>query len=273
MVRFGGSLRLRGGGATPEVAVVVRCAHGSVARRLRTTLVEALHVRPGLARIQGGNLAGSSAYVVEVMAPALAPLGILDAAGRPRQGIDGEQARHRAAYLAGALMVAGRLSGAGKPVHLEIAAPGQRTAADLAAMLGTQAHDVRVVVKGGDMVADLLVQVGAHATFLAFDQGRLRRDLRGQVTRSVNADRANLTRTADAASHQIVAIQQLLDRLGWDGLPDDVRSTALARIVNPEASLSDLGKLLDPPVLKATVHRRLRRLEHLAEEIVASGDG
>lgn len=261
MVRFGGTLKLRGGGR--GLAVEVRCTHGAVARRLRATLVEVLQVRPGLARRQGGNLAGSDAYLVEVEGDALVPLGVLGPDGRPREGIATGEAAHRRAYLAGVLMVAGSLSGAGKPVHLEVAAPSPRTAADLGRLLGGTVSSSRVVLKQGDAVADVLAAVGATTTFLAFDQGRLRRDLRRQVNRSVNADRANLRRTADAASVQIEAIQHVVDVLGWEGIPEDLRGVALARLANPEVSLADLGQLLEPPVGKATVHRRLRRLEVL----------
>ncbi len=266
MVRFGGALRLRGSGRDRQVAVVVRCAQAAVARRLRATLVEALDVRPGLAQMRGGNLAGSSGYLVEVEQATLEPLGILDLDGRPREGIDAAQAAQPKAYLAGVLMVAGRLSGAGQPVHLEVDAPGTRTAQALAAMLGVAARDTRVVLKDGDAVADLLVGVGAHTTFLAFDQGRMRRDLRRQVNRSVNADRANLRRTADAAQMQIEVIQRLVEEVGWDGMPEDLREIALVRLVNPEASLADLGLLVDPPITKASVHRRLKRLETLTAE-------
>lgn len=264
MVRFGGTLTVRGGGR--GIGVEVRCAHGAVARRLRATLVEVLDVRPGLARRQGGNLAGSDAYLIEVDEPALLPLGILDADRRPATGIGLDLARQRQAYLAGVFMVAASLSGAGKPVHLEVGAPSEQTAADLGTLMPGTVSGTRVVVKDGEAVGDLLAAVGATTTFLAFDQGRLRRDLRGQVNRTVNADRANLRRTADAASTQIEAIQLLADTVGWDGLPDDLRQVALVRVVNPEASLSDLGRLLEPVVAKATVHRRLKRLEALADE-------
>ncbi|HUG86488.1 MAG TPA: DNA-binding protein WhiA [Euzebya sp.] len=267
MVRFGGTLRLRGGGG--GIAVEVRCAQGAVARRLRATLVEVLGTHPGLARRQGGNLSGSAAYLVDIEQAALGPLGILDSAGRPVRGIGPGQAAHRNAYLAGVLMVAGTLSGVGQPVHLEVTAPGQRSAADVGALLGVTATGTRLVLKHGEVVADLLAAVGATATFLAFDQGRMRRDLRRQVNRSVNADRANLRRTAEAASATIQAIQQLLDTMGWDGLPDDLRDVALVRVANPEASLLDLGQLLDPPIGKTTVHRRLKRLEAMASDPTA----
>jgi cell division protein WhiA len=235
----------------------------------RSALVEVLDVRPVVSRRQGGNLSGSDAYLVEVGRDALHPLGVIDDHGRPREGIGEVALDVVPAYVAGALMVAGTLSGVGAPVHLEITAPGTTTAQGLGALVGGTVSGTRIVLKHGDAVGDLLASVGAFTTFLAFDQGRMRRDLRRQVTRSVNADRANLRRTADAAQGQIAAIRELLDVRGIEGIPEDLRDVALARVANPEASLADLGRLLDPPIGKATVHRRLARLQ--AEG--AEGDG
>lgn len=271
MVRFGGTLRLRGGASRPVVSVVVRCPEGAVARRLRQNLIDGLDVHPGLAQVRGGNLARSAVYLVEIDAAPLYSLGILDRQGRPQEGIGAHLAAHRSAYAAGVLMTAGRLSGAGQPVHLEVGAPGARSAEDLGKLLGARSSGTRVVMKGGAAVADLLAEVGAHSTFLAFDQGRMRRDLRGRVNRTVNADRANLRRTADAAAAQISGIQALVDLVGWDGLPRNLRDITLVRLVNPESSLEDLGQLLDPPVGKATVHRRLKGLKDMAAQLAPRG--
>ena len=54
--------------------------------------------------------------------------------------------------------------------------------------------------------------------------------------------------------------------VGWAGLGEDLRALALARLVNPTASLAELGELCDPPVGKSAVHRRMRRLQALADQ-------
>lgn len=265
LIDLAGTLRLRGGDDGSSVQVVVRCSVGAVARRLRGLLVDHLGHRPGLARRQGGNLRGTDGYLVEIGPDALVALGVLDDDGRPVSR-DPATVAPRTGYLAGAIMAAGSLSDPGGPVHFEITAPRETTAASLAGMIeGARAIETRVVVKGGDAVADLLAEVGAARTFLAFDQGRMRRDLRRQVNRAVNADRANLRRATGAAAQHIKAIEAVVDRLGWDGLPDDLAGVALSRMANPEASLADLGELQDPPVGKATVHRRLHKIVELAQ--------
>lgn len=266
MVDFAGTLQLRGGTSGTSLAVVVRCAQGAVARRLRDTLVTHLGVHPGLARRQGSNLRSADGYLVELTGEPLRRLGVTDEDGRPHRRDAGDHA-DLPGYLAGAVMVAGSLSGPGSPVHLEVRAPDQGRADDLAGHLdGAAVVGTRVVLKAGPAVEAFLDRLGADATLARFREGRSRRDLRRTVTRSVNADRANLRRATAAAGTQIAAIEAVVGMLGWDGMPEDLTEVALARMANPEASLADLGQLLDPPVGKATVHRRLRRLEDLAEE-------
>jgi cell division protein WhiA len=120
------------------------------------------------------------------------------------------------------------------------------------------------VVKSGATIGELLTTMGATGAFLAWDERRLRRQLRSDATRLANADAANLRRTIDAAAMQVRAVETVVAELGWEALDEPLRAVALARLANPEASLSELGELVDPPVAKSVVHRRLRRLEELA---------
>ena len=55
--------------------------------------------------------------------------------------------------------------------------------------------------------------------------------------------------------------------MGLEGLPEPLRQMAYVRLENPQASLGELGKLLDPPVGKSGVNHRLRKLGELAKEL------
>lgn len=280
-LRFGGVLTLSGGG----VGFAFTTTTGPVARRVRAALDRAYRVRPAIEVHQPGGLVTVTRYVLRAapdpaVGAALTDLGLLDADGRPREGaasahvLGGARA---AAYARGALMAAGSLSAPGAAPHLEVRAPGAATAEALAAVLarlggagawagvrtGARGEEWRVVVKSGAAAAAVLARVGAHAAFLRTDAGRLRRELRGDANRAANADRANLSRTVSAAARQTAAVRRALDHPRFDELSPPVRAVALARLANPEASLAELGALLDPPVGKATVHRRLERLETL----------
>jgi len=275
-LRIGGALHIGHGAA----GLSITTGSGAVARRLRARVAALTGARSDIEVHAAQGLATGARYRLvwhPKDAGALVRLGLLDDHGRPLEGLPaGPVAAAPAAALRGALMVAGSVSDPAKPPHLEIAAPGRRSAEDVAALLravgavGARARvhgdGWRVVVKSGSGIATVLARAGAHTAFLRYDQGRLRRELRAQANRAANADGANLQRSMAAASRQVEAVEAALRRSSLEDLSPELASVALARIANPQASLTELGALLDPPAGKATVHRRLGRLEALARE-------
>lgn len=265
LVRCAGTLRLRGGGGTGHLDALVTVREGAVARRLRAAVAD-LTRAPEIEVHRRGNLDRGGAFRLAVGPAALAALGLLAPDGRPRAGLPPGHAAHPVASVAGALMAAGSVSAPGRPAHLEIRAPGERTAQDVAALLeGAAVSGTRVAVKSGARIAEVLARLGAHRAFLAWEEGRLRRELRGAANRAANADRANARRASAAAARQVAAVQRAVDAVGWGALPDELRDVALARLANPSATLAELGALLEPPVGKVTVRRRVERLAGLGE--------
>ncbi|HWH05450.1 MAG TPA: DNA-binding protein WhiA [Gaiellaceae bacterium] len=87
---------------------------------------------------------------------------------------------------------------------------------------------------------------------------------RSAANRLANADHANLVRTSRAAQAQLAAAREL-ERTGeLDRLPDRLAEVARLRLRHPTLSLRELAGRCDPPATKASVHRRLRRLQELA---------
>jgi DNA-binding protein WhiA len=279
VLRFGGTLELAGGGR--GLGHVTTTTSAAVARRLHAALTALQDAdRPVVEVHRPSALRAVTTYRVRLIAPAeatLRGLALVDDAGRPVAGVPLALARRQCdlgAYARGALLGAGVVSDPGSAAHLEIRAPGAAAADDLARIArragATGARAVggvrgwRVVVKSGTAIGALLVRAGAHAAFLRWDGQRLRRELRGEANRVANADRANVTRSVAAAARQVESVERAL-AAGLDALPDDLRAIALARLANPEASLAELGALLDPPLTKSAVHRRLARLTARAE--------
>ena len=87
--------------------------------------------------------------------------------------------------------------------------------------------------------------------------------MRNAVNRRVNCDSANADKIVLAAEEQLETIRRIERGVGLDGLPDKLRETALLRIANPEASLTDLAALALPPVSKSCISHRLRKLMQL----------
>ena len=87
------------------------------------------------------------------------------------------------------------------------------------------------------------------------------------MNRKVNCEAANITKTVNAATRQVEDIRLIREKMGLEGLPEPLRQMAYVRLENPQASLGELGKLLDPPVGKSGVNHRLRKLGELAKEL------
>lgn len=244
---------------------VLTTTSGPLARRLHRLVVALGSGRPEVTVRAPAGRRRRPSYRVRIPA-ALADARSVRAAVEGRGGDPEAAARWR-----GALLVGGSVSAPGRPPHLELAVADEGLAARLAADLDRLVPGARVVddrargrlvVKSGETIGDLIAAMGAGAAFLALIERRLRRQLRDDTTRAVNADAANLRRSTRAAAAQVEAIDGLVDRFGWEGLPEDLRAVALARVTNPEASLAQLGELLG--VARSTVHRRLRGLVALA---------
>ena len=91
-------------------------------------------------------------------------------------------------------------------------------------------------------------------------QAKIEKDMRNSINRKVNCDSANADKIVSAAAAQLDRIRFLDREIGLDNLPPDLQEIAFLRIANPEASLSDLAMLSDPPISKSGVNHRLRKL-------------
>jgi DNA-binding protein WhiA len=69
---------------------------------------------------------------------------------------------------------------------------------------------------------------------------------------------------------QVAAVEQAVASLGWDALPADLAEVAALRLAHPDASLAELGAMLDPPRSKGGVLARIRRIEALTQLVGGS---
>ena len=197
--------------------------------------------------------------------------GVLDRSHRPLDRPPQRVVARRccaAAYLRGALLGSGTLSGPRGP-HLEIRtaeAEGARYLAGAAERLGAElrvqdrASHATAYAKGTEAIADVLVAVGAVDLVLALEEQAVLAATRADANRLANADHANLVRTSRAAHAQLAA----LHRLDLDVLPDDLQEIALLRLRHPTASTAELARRCKRGLSKASAYRRLRRLQELS---------
>ncbi len=130
-----------------------------------------------------------------------------------------------------------------------------------------------VYLKGAEPIVTFLALVGAHRALLRTEDVRIVKSMRNDVNRLVNAETANLVKTAEAAAGQVDAISLIENTKGLDTLPPALRELAELRLVHPDVSLRELGELADPPLSKSAVYHRVRRIEEIAAEIDARRGG
>jgi DNA-binding protein WhiA len=201
-----------------------------------------------------------------VLGARLAPL------GQPPRRVVGRSCC-RGAYLRGALLGAGSVSGPPSP-HLELRTSSVAGATFLAAVAAAVdvpllVHDRRrhavAYCKGIEPIAGLLAVAGASDTALVFEERAVLAATRARANRLANADHANLVRASVAAGRQLNAIQAL-ERAGRLGkLPLSLREAAELRLTHPSLGLADLARKARPPVSKSAIARRLERLVRLAD--------
>ena len=126
-------------------------------------------------------------------------------------------------------------------------------------------------IKEAEEISKLLALMGANKAVLNFEEIRVVRDTRNNINRLVNCETANINKTINAAVYQIDAIKYLKQKRKFEELPDNLKEIANVRIKNPEASLVELGQMLETPIGKSGVNHRLKKICEIAEEY-RSGD-
>jgi len=277
LLRFAGGLHIIAG----RVVIEAELDTGSAARRLRKAVHELYRHTTDVHLITAGGLRRSTRYVVRVVrdGEGLArQTGLLDLRGRPVRGlppqvVSGGLCDAEAAWR-GAFLAHGSLTEPGRSSALEVTCPGPEAALALvgaARRLGIQgkAREVRgadrVVVRDGDAIGALLTRLGAHDSVLAWEERRMRREVRATANRLANFDDANLRRSARAAVASAARVQRALDLLG-DQTPDHLLGAGRLRLEHRQASLEELGQLADPPMTKDAVAGRIRRLLAMADK-------
>lgn len=178
------------------------------------------------------------------------------------------------AYLRGSFLVAGTINDPrGSSYHLEIVAEYEPQAEYLCGLMKEAGLRPKVVqrkqlfvvyIKDVEQITDFLNLVGAHTALLRMEDARVVKDMRNKVNRLVNAETANLNKTVVASWRQLEAIRFLDREVGVLSLPQDLQQLAELRGKYPDASLQELGQLIEPPLSKGAINHRLRKLEALA---------
>ena len=276
-LRFAGGLHLVSG----KIVIEAEVDTGAAARRLRTDIADVFGHPSELVVVNGSGLRRGTRYVVRVVkdGDALArQTGLVDSRGRPARGLPAQVVSGGlcdcVAAWRGAFLAHGSLTEPGRSMALEVTCPGPEAALALVGAarrlsIPAKAREVRavdrVVIRDGDAIATLLTRLGAHESLMAWEERRMRREVRASANRLANFDDANLRRSARAAVAAGARVERALEILG-DDVPDHLKAAGALRVENKQASLEELGQLHNPQLTKDAVAGRIRRLLATADK-------
>lgn len=182
----------------------------------------------------------------------------------------------RRAFLKGAFMTSGSISDPNKGYHLEIVCNNDTRALFIKKLIREFDIEGRIVrrkryrvvyVKDGAMIVDMLNIMGAHISLMNMENVRILKDISNNINRRVNCEAANLNKTVSAAVKQIQDINYIIETKGIKYLPENLRSLAEVRLEAEDASLKELGEMMNPPLGKSGVNHRLRKISEIADEL------
>lgn len=172
-------------------------------------------------------------------------------------------------FVRGAFLAGGSVTDPDKRYHLELVTGHLKVSDEVRSLLqelGFEPKDTHragsnvLYLKQSEQIVDFLTMIGAPLCAMKIIQAKMEKEIRNGVNRRVNCDTANLTKAVDAAQQQLAAIRALRESGEFDRLPEKLRETALLREKNPEATLTELAALVEPPVSKPTMSYRMRSL-------------
>src|SRR3954462_15542987 len=240
LLRFAGGLHLVSG----RIVIEAEIDTGSAARRLRKDIAEVFGHTSDVVVLAPSGLRKGNRYVVRVFrdGESLArQTGLIDSYGRPVRGLP----RHVVAGAAcdaesawrGAFLAHGSLTEPGRSMSMEVTCPGPDAALALVGAarrlkIHAKAREVRgidrVVVRDGDAISAMLTRLGAHDSMMAWEERRMRREVRATANRLANFDDANLRRSARAAVAAGARVARALEILG-DDAPEHLLSAGGGR--------------------------------------------
>lgn len=180
------------------------------------------------------------------------------------------------AFIRGAFLASGSISSPEKTYHFEIVVQTEEKAKQLQEVIHSFQIDAKIVmrkkyyvvyIKDGEQIVDILNVMEAHIALMNLENVRILKEMRNSINRQVNCETANINKTVVAATKQIDDIIYIKNTIGFGDLAKGLREIAEVRLEQPDASLKELGAMLNPAIGKSGVNHRLRKLSMIADHI------
>lgn len=269
---------------TDEYMIKIHTENIAVARKCFTLLRKTFNINTEISIRQNNSVVGGRVYSVivkrhEDAKKVLEAVKLIDEDGVISENFTINnivimQECCKRAFLRGAFLAAGSISNPEKFYHFEIVCTTEQRALQICRIIKYFEIDAKIVerkrhfvvyIKEGSGIVDILNVMEAHVALMELENVRILKEMRNSVNRKVNCETANLRKTVSAAVKQIEDITYIRDTVGLSSLSEGLEQMAEVRLDNPDASLKELGSMLNPPVGKSGVNHRLRKICEIAD--------
>ncbi|WP_409226950.1 DNA-binding protein WhiA [Gudongella sp. SC589] len=285
LVRMNGTVQITG---MQNINLKFTTENAAIARRIFSILKMMYHSEIEVMVRKNKQLKKNNNYLIiihdkKISEKVLSDVGYIDKDRsnlfNPRYGVPKSIVSSRCckrSFIRGSFLGGGSMSNPEKTYHLEFVTNHEEHAKSLRDIINSfelnskiiQRKDNFVVyIKEGEQIVDLLNIIGAHQALLKLEDIRVLKEVRNNINRLVNCETANLGKTISASMRQIESIKTIQGRMGLNKLPDNLREIAEVRLANPDASLKEIGEMMNPPIGKSGVNHRFRKLEEIADEL------
>ena len=180
------------------------------------------------------------------------------------------------AFIAAAFLCCGTVNDPEKGYSVEFLSTRHGLSRQLEGMLAEQDFRphraqrkgaVTVYIKAADHIEDLLTYMGAGGAAMQVMDRRMWRDMRNKTNRLSNCETANMSKSVQAAVQVQRAVRALAAADALDALPGPLQQAARLRLEYPDLPLAELAQKLDPPVSKAGLAHRFKRILQAAARL------
>lgn len=290
ILQFCGKLKRRKCGTKKQFFLEIYTENKLVARKCFTLMKKAFNIDTSITVRQNSKQSKSVSYLLTIQRPQDVT-DILKTLKWHEELLEGEKENvltHslllkgnccKRAFLRGTYLTIGSMSDPEKSYHLEFVCQREEDAKQLVSILKDFSLDAKIVLrkkyfvvylKEGEGIVDLLNIMEAHIALMELENTRILKEMRNSINRRVNCEAANITKTVNASARQVEDILYIKEHYGFENLPDNLCEIAIVRLENPDATLKELGEMLNPKVGKSGVNHRLRKLMEIAERLKVS---
>ena len=182
----------------------------------------------------------------------------------------------KASFLRGAFLAGGSVTDPQKGYHVELTTTHKSVAREVYTLVeemlhfypktATRSGGQVLYLKQSELISDFLTFLGAPIAAMGIIEARLEKELNNKVNRRCNCDDANTSKVVEAAQEHLSSIRILREKGLLEHLPQKLLQAATAREENPESSLTELAAMMEPPISKAAMNHRLKKIILAAKE-------